>query len=49
MIPQSTPVGPALSQKNESSFDYRTRDYVSPPNLTQAFISQLKASPHTPK
>jgi dynein intermediate chain len=50
MIPQSTPVGPsALSLKNESNFDYRTRDYVSPPNLTQAFISQLKSSPQTPK
>jgi len=51
MMPQSTPITSALQQvKSEPNFDYRTRDYVSPPaNLTQAFMSQLKGSPHTPK
>ena len=52
MMPQSTPISTTTLQqvKSEPSYDYRSRDYVSPPtSLTQAFMSQLKASPQTPK
>lgn len=52
IMPQSTPISTSGLQqvKNEPSFDYRARDYVSPPaSLTQAFMSQLKGSPQTPK
>lgn len=53
LMPPSTPLSTSALQqvKSEPSFgDYRTRDYVSPPaNLTQAFMSQLKQSPQTPK
>jgi hypothetical protein len=47
---QATPVTTSGLQtvKSEPNFDYRT-GFVSPPNLTQAFISQLKQTPQTPK
>lgn len=51
MMPQGTPISTtALQQvKSEPNFDYRT-GFVSPPaTLTQAFMSQLKSSPQTPK
>ena len=50
LLPQVTPVSTSALQtvKSEPNFDYRT-GFISPPNLTQAFISQLKQTPQTPK
>jgi hypothetical protein len=50
LLPQATPVtGSSLQTvKSEPNFDYRS-GFISPPNLTQAFISQLKQTPQTPK
>lgn len=44
----NTPTGSSPSVKSESNFDYRT-GFVSPPSITQAFMSQLKTAPQTPK
>ncbi len=50
LLPQVTPVSTSALQtvKSEPNFDYRS-GFISPPNLTQAFISQLKQTPQTPK
>jgi len=42
----NTPILPTV--KNEPNFEYRS-GFVSPPSITQAFMSQLKTTPQTPK
>ena len=45
-IVNNTPILPNV--KSEPNFEYRS-GFVSPPSITQAFMSQLKSSPQTPK